>query len=279
VPPETNAAEYDSQIAVHKTAPDTYAATLDDGWMIAAALNGGYLLSVLGNAIRTRLAEEGERWPHPFVISAYYMTAGAPGPAEVRTQLKRVGGSVATVAAELFQGDTLRMTALATFGDLAGVADDIATTAEEPAFPPPEECFGREDGGPGQMPEFFNRFDMRFPADLVGWALGQPGEKAEIGAWMRLHDREPDPLSLLLYADALPPVTIALGKWGWAPTLELTVHVRALPAPGWVKVRQVSRNMAGGMFEEDCEIWDSSGRLVAQARQLARQPRPDSSVV
>ena len=85
--------------------------------------------------------------------------------------------------------------------------------------------------------------------------------------------REPDPLQLLMVVDALPPVTFDLGQMGWAPTLELSVHVRAKPAPGWLKVRHVTRNVAGGMFEEDCEVWDSSGRLVAQSRQLAMLPR------
>ncbi len=51
------------------------------------------------------------------------------------------------------------------------------------------------------------------------------------------------------------------------------MHVRAVPAPGWLKVSHRTRNVAGGMFEEDCEVWDSSGRLVAQSRQLAMQPR------
>ena len=60
---------------------------------------------------------------------------------------------------------------------------------------------------------------------------------------------------------------------GWAPTLELTVHVRARPAPGWLMLRHETRNVAGGMFEEDCEVWDAAGRLVAQSRQLARLPR------
>ena len=53
---------------------------------------------------------------------------------------------------------------------------------------------------------------------------------------------------------------------GWAPTLELTCHVRRRPAPGWLKVTHTTRNLSGGMFEEDCEVWDAAGVLVAQAR-------------
>ena len=83
----------------------------------------------------------------------------------------------------------------------------------------------------------------------------------------------PDPIQLLLAVDALPPVTFDLGLAGWAPTLELTAHLRALPAPGWLQLAQTTRNVGGGMFEEDCEVWDSAGRLVAQSRQLARLPR------
>ena len=78
---------------------------------------------------------------------------------------------------------------------------------------------------------------------------------------------------LLLVVDALPPATFDLGMPGWAPTLELTAHVRAKPAPGPLRVRHVTRNVAHGMFEEDCVVWDSDDRLVAQSRQLALLPR------
>jgi hypothetical protein len=50
--------------------------------------------------------------------------------------------------------------------------------------------------------------------------------------------------------------------------------VRATPAPGLLRVRHETRNFAGGFFEEDCEVWDSTDRLVAQSRQLALAPRP-----
>jgi hypothetical protein len=99
---------------------------------------------------------------------------------------------------------------------------------------------------------------------------GEAGGSAEVRAWVRAVDgRQPDPLMLLTIADALPPVTIDLGIKGWAPTLELTVLVRTVPEPGWLRVVQRARLVHGGWLDEECEVWDSAGRLVAQARQLA----------
>ena len=78
-----------------------------------------------------------------------------------------------------------------------------------------------------------------------------------------------DAFALLCLADALPPVTVALGLPGWVPTVELTVHVRSVPAPGWLRLVQRAQLIADGWLDETCEIWDSNDRLVAQAVQLA----------
>ncbi len=125
-----------------------------------------------------------------------------------------------------------------------------------------------------EIAPLMDRFEMLFHPEHLGWAVGEPSGKGELSAWFRLvDDRDPDPISLLMVVDALPPVTFDLGMPGWAPTVELTAHIRARPAPGWLRVRHRTTNLAGGMFEEDCEVWDSADRLVAQSRQLARVPR------
>lgn len=268
--------EFDTQIAMTREYSSQrrsqYRTELAPGWVIGGGLNGGYLLAVIGAAVRRTMV----RKPDPFTISAYYLSASKPGPADINVDIHRDGNAVSTVAVDLSQGDTTRVTALATFGKLDDLPDDVRTTAQPPQMPPPEECVPNSFAPPElrNVAPMLDRVEMLFHPDHVGWAIGKPSRRGELCAWFRLIDgREPDPISLLMVVDSLPPVTFDLGMPGWAPTLELTAHVRAKPAPGWLLVRHATRNMAGGMFEEDCEVWDSAGRLVAQSRQLARAPR------
>jgi acyl-CoA thioesterase len=264
--------EFDRHIAVHRLDVGSYAAHLAEGWVVGGGVNGGYLLAVMANAMRHAVPAK----PDPIAISAHYLSASMPGPATIAVDVRREGGSVATAALDLVQDGTVRITALATSGDLGGLPDDTRTTAEEPEIPAREQCVPNSMAPDEvkKMAPLLGRFEMLFHPEHAMWAVGQPSGNGVISAWFRLIDgREPDPIELLMACDALPPVAFDLGLTGWAPTLELTVHVRARPAPGWLKLRHATRNVAGGMFEEDCEVWDSAGRLVAQSRQLARLPR------
>lgn len=264
--------EFDRDIEVSARGDGEYDAELAPGWVVGGGVNGGYLLAVLGSALRAASPAK----PDPVAVSAYYLSATTPGPATVGTRVVRDGGSTTVLAADLVQGGQARITALATYSDLSRLPGDVRTTAAEPVLPPPDECVPASTAPEDfrRIAPLLGRFDLRIDPAHAGWTVGQPSGGGEIAAWLKLVDgREPDPLSLLMTVDALPPVTFDLGMPGWAPTLELTAHVRAVPAPGWLKVRHATRNLAGGMFEEDCEVWDSAGRLVAQSRQLARAPR------
>jgi len=192
----------------------------------------------------------------------------------------RNGGTYSVVRADLIQQEdgehpSVRVAVQAVFGDLDALPPEVSTSATPPTFTPFERCLSSSmaPGGLGKAP-FLQRVDLRIDPLTVSWALGAPAGVGAIQGWFSMVEpREPDPLMLLLVVDALPPATFDLGMPGWAPTLELTAHVRAKPAPGPLRVRHVTRNVAHGMFEEDCEVWESHDRLVAQSRQLALLPR------
>ena len=276
--------EFDRAVAVSalQDDPTTYAAELGSGWQIGAGVNGGILLATMANAMRSTFADVAGGHRDPVSVSAYYLSASRPGAAVVRTEVLRTGRSMSTAMASLVQDDgsggaVERIRALATYGDLDGLPDDVRTTATPPDLPPPDRCVSSKDAPPSFMEQagLLERLDLRLDPAYVGWALGKPSGEGRIQGWLRMADpREPDPLLLLLACDALPPVTFDLGELGWTPTLELTVHVRARPAPGWLRIAASTRNVAGGFLEEDAEVWDSAGRLVVQSRQLARAPRP-----
>ena len=155
----------------------------------------------------------------------------------------------------------------------------MQTTAPEIDLPPLEECVPNTFAPPEFRKDapLLDRFDMRFHPDQVGWAVGKPSGEGEISAWFRLVDgREPDPIELLMVVDALPPVTFELGRMGWAPTLELTAHVRAPPrawlAEGAAPHPQPGRrDVRGGL--RGVGLRGQAGRPVAPARPGAALAR------
>ena len=271
--------EFDRGIVVEPTGPGEYAADLDAGWVVGGGVNGGYALAVIGNAIRAELSAEGQ--PDPVSVSAYYLSPTKPGPAVVRVRRVRVGGRRSTVAATLVQEhegrEVERITALAVYGDVDRMPTEVQRQIAPPELPPLEDCLDARQAPEEvrRMAPLLERFGTRIDPAYVGWAVGKPSGSGIIQGWFKLADDRPlDPIALLMVVDALPPVTFDLGLPGWAPTLELTAHVRARPAAGWAIVRHATRNISGGQFEEDCEVWDSEGNLVAMSRQLALLPRP-----
>ena len=88
--------------------------------------------------------------------------------------------------------------------------------------------------------------------------------------WIRFSDGTlPSTMALPFFADALPPSLYPLlGFIGWVPTIEMTVHARRIPAPGWLQVRQESHDLHNGRMIESGSLWDSTGALVAASRQI-----------
>jgi Acyl-CoA thioesterase C-terminal domain/Acyl-CoA thioesterase N-terminal domain len=171
----------------------------------------------------------------------------------------------------------------ASAGD-GGLAGDQANpgqlrwTDAAPVLPSPQECvdLGPWPGtvAPDGTAGYAGQVKMLLDPAVTGWRFGQPAGLPVMRGYFSLReDREPDALMLALAVDGLPPVVFGLGASGWAPTVELTMHMRLVPAPGLLAVAARARHVSGGWFDEEAEVWDSAGNLVAQSRQLARVGR------
>ena len=101
--------------------------------------------------------------------------------------------------------------------------------------------------------------------------MGNDSDRSELYGWIKFCDSTSvDSLALALFSDAFPPSIFSkLGRVGWVPTVELTVHVRNIPKEGWIMGHFFTDDLQNGSMVETGRLWDSDGRLVAQSRQLA----------
>lgn len=239
--------------------------TVHPAWNIGANPNGGYLLSLAAQALRQAVPQH----PDPLSITTHYLRPGQPGqPCDVDVQVLRTGRTLSTVRATLSQDGHARLEVLAAMGDLGAGDAPPVISLQPPDMPPPDACPGRSGAAQGVDLSILGRLDIRLhPDEAVPGAAGQ----ARVRGWIRFADgRAPDPIACLLMADAFPPAVFGLlGMVGWVPTIELTVHLRARPAPGWLLGQFVADDLRDGRVIEHGALWDSRGQLVAQSRQLA----------
>lgn len=262
---------FDTDAAVHPIADVSghYSADLTDAWHIGDKPNGGYLLAIAARALGAAAAATGAAHPHPITVTAHYLRPGSVGPARIETEHVRTGRTLTTMTGRFTQQGTERLRLLAAFGDLDKATGPSALLGAPPELPPPDECIIRPVGD-GPILGIMQSLEIRLNPD-IGWIRGEPSGSGETTGWLRFVDgRDPDVWALPLFADAFPPSIFELrAGQSWVPTLELTVHVRAVPAPGWIRGRFGTRFLTNGFFEEDGELWDSEGRLVAISRQHA----------
>jgi acyl-CoA thioesterase len=83
-----------------------------------------------------------------------------------------------------------------------------------------------------------------------------------------------DTMMLPFLVDAAAAPVMELGAIS-STTVELTVHIRARPTPGWFACKATTRFVIDGYHEEDFEIWTPDGTLIAQSRQLASLRDPE----
>jgi acyl-CoA thioesterase len=254
--------------AIHEVGPGTFQAEIDERWWVVRGPHGGYLAAIILRALM-EVQPDAERSIRSF--TTHYLAAPQVGPMEIKATIQRTGKSMTYASARATQGEKVVAMSLAAFSaPWVGFEFDDHPA---PELPGPEDGFPVPAEG-DNIPKFLGNFDMRW---LLG---GQPfsgSDEATVGGWYRM--REPE------LADA-PVVAALLDAWApavfpratqlvVAPTIDLTMHFRTrFPLEGAVAEdfylgRFSSRLGREGFFEEDGELWDKNGRLIAQSRQLA----------
>ena len=238
-------------------------ANLQKGWRIGRVPNGGYVLAIVGRAISQSLNHA-----DPLSINAFYLEPTQLGEAEVEVEILRLGKGTQFASARLYQEGNLKIIANAAYTDLDRLKGPTNTVMTMPDVPPFESI----DVPKHNVLEIHNTIDTRIVKGAEFFADQEPTNTGEFIAYMQYVDgAKIQPIDLLMFGDMMPPPSFTLvPNVGWVPTVEMTVQLRGKPAPGPILCRARSLTLIKGVTEQDCEIWDANGDLVAVGRQTMK---------
>ena len=179
-----------------------------------------------------------KRSGQPIAVSGNFLWAPDPGPMRVVTTVRKRGRRVSLIDVELNQGDRTAVRAAITLGDPEHHVPPLLSVNPVVPLMTPEPPPGLEPIGPGHpmadIVHLAHGCDIR--PSLTTMAPRADGGPPVIEYWVRPKGVAPDVLFALLCGDVSAPVTFGVNRIGWAPTVQLTAYLRALPADGWLRV-------------------------------------------
>ncbi|MBB5154622.1 thioesterase family protein [Saccharopolyspora phatthalungensis] len=250
--------------SVRSLGDGSFVANLHPEWAVGDRPHGGYLLALLARALGDVTGLE------PLSVSAQFLRPPRVGPVLIRTEVLKSGSTLTSVRALLEQSGQTCVDATAALGKVPAVEPTWSDLPDMPVNPPSTSV----DLAVTEAWKFFalsRVCDMRLDANTADFLNGDTGEP-RLRLWVKPREAQPDLLFGLVAGDLTVPVTMNLGRSGWAPTVQLTALLRSHPANGWLRLLVDCRAVHDKWFDEDVMVIDSVGRLICQARQLAIAP-------
>ncbi len=275
---------FTTAMTLREVDPGVFEGELDKHWTIGPKVHGGAMLALCANAARTACGgQSGGLQPvlQPVSVSASFLWAPDPGVMRLVTSIRKRGRRISVVDVELIQGERTAVHAVVNLGEpehflrgghgqpLLSANPVVGLMAPEP----PDDIEPIEPGHPlAGLVHLGEGCDVRPVLSTMRPRADRRPPVLQM--WARPRGVAPDALFALMCGDLSAPVTFAVDRTGWAPTVQLTAFLRGLPADGWLRVICTCLEIGHDWFDEDHIVVDSLGRIVAQSRQLAMVPPP-----
>ena len=265
--------QFQAALELTKVSDTVFSFTPNSKYFVGNTPHGGYLLALMNKAMTKVL-------PHPSAINSnvYYLDRTEPEPAELHVEVVRRSKGSSMGQVKLIQNNKITCLYSSICSDfqymkghsgLETPMPEIINSVQQDDF----KVMNYENFKLGSTPSFIQQLNMSVHPDHAWWdrEISTDAAEARCSAYLELQGGVADTFVLSYLADILPPVVQnKYGPLGWVPTLTLTCNIRQLPKTNLLFIDGIAKDISNGYFEQDCNIWDMSGNLVATSRQLAK---------
>ena len=247
----------------------------DTNYFVGNTPHGGYLMAVMHKALTSIL-------PHSTAISSsvQYLDRIDAKPFQLEVEIFKTSKGSSSRIVKLIQDDKICTTFTGTCSDFEFMKgyDDLQKPLPN-IFLDKDRCeyvkMNYDKISKGFTPAFIQQLECSIHPDHAWWNRkadeDNTDNEARCSAFLEMKGGRPDQFCLSFYSDILPPVVCnKYGPLGWIPTITLTTHIRQLPSTNELYADFKATDINKGYFEQDCNIWDLNGNLVASSRQLTR---------